>query len=453
MRHIQNQIGPRTLLPLNITRTIHVRGWSIIVPNTRIHIDLSTSSADILGSFPTGTDPIEVTATVFAFPGRFDIRSATQAAESTLIPDYEAEAWVRVLLGEHLADYAYQLVVEYTRGIQRPPNHQHKKIFAVLVDGHGNPLLAPDNISWRKTSTEPRKLEPAAHNIALHRKLQQSGPYTDAAQVRDTRTDAQGRWLVEVTGDPLDTLTPIARETVKEADRQFRIRGAIHTDLRPERIIVEGESLWVQFRWKKNPNIFAISAHIPQSDTEFRSPKDSPLNWIAYTSEAWFEELSTGLMWTAPRDRHNGVIRLGKRRSSKEPYSVGGVHARPDLSGLIHIPRAQYLLDLVAVAYQEDNLISWSIARRHRNDNRDQNVAQAVTAWTDTGGIASLQILDSLPNTPDHIVRRTAFRALHDAADAGSYEITTTLHNHVLEDIGFVSNSNGTYVLDVLSMH
>jgi hypothetical protein len=49
--HIKDQIGSRALLPLNMTRTIQVHGWSLTAPDTRVHINLGRSRADNRGSF------------------------------------------------------------------------------------------------------------------------------------------------------------------------------------------------------------------------------------------------------------------------------------------------------------------------------------------------------------------------------------------------------------------
>lgn len=210
----------------------------------------------------------------------------------------------------------------------------------------------------------------------------------------------------------------------------------------------------MQFRWKNNPNTFAISGHIPQTDAEFRPPQINAQYWMGYTAGFWFEELSTGLMWCARRERIDGVIYLGKRtKLSREPYSVGGLNARPNWSGVIRVPHSPDPQGNTVTAFRHDQLISWSTASRNRKNQRDQYVAQAVTAWTDTDGVAELAVLDAIPDTdpPDHVLRRTAFRAICDAADAGARRITTTLDHPVLASLGFISTAD-RQTLDTLTM-
>ncbi|ORM38159.1 hypothetical protein [Williamsia sp. 1135] len=455
INQIEKQIGPRTLLPLRIANSLRLRGWSVTVPNTRIHIKISCSAANDAGSFPLGTNPRKVKATIIAFPGEFDQTWATQPTPSTPIPDNEAEAWTRVMFGEQLADFAYQRRRAASTPLNRSkaPNHQHKKIFVALIDGHGHPILAPDNIRWRQSEPEPRKLQPT-HNTTLRHHLAAHGPYADSSKERDPRTDPDGGWRIQVTGDPLDTLTPTAREAVEHAHQLFRLRGAIHTDFATELLIVAGQTLHVQFRWKNNPNIFAISGHIPQTEAEFRSPQANARLWMGYTAGFWFEELSTGLMWCARRQRIDGVIYLGKRtKLSREPYSVGGLNARPNWDGVIRVPHSPDLQGNTVTAFHHDQLISWSTASRNRKGQRDQYVAQAVTAWTDTDGVAELKILEAIPNTdpPDHVVARTAFRAICDAADSGAQHIATTLDHPVLASLGFIPTAD-RQTLNTLTM-
>lgn len=152
---IEDQIGPRTLLPLRIVNSVKLRGWSVTVPDTRIHINISCSAANDAGSFPLGTDPREVKATIFAFPGEFDKTWATQPTPSTPIPDVEAEAWVRVIFGEQLADFAYQ-----RRAVSTPHNRLSTSTRRFSLPS-STAAVAP---SWRPTTSDGVGANPSHAN-------------------------------------------------------------------------------------------------------------------------------------------------------------------------------------------------------------------------------------------------------------------------------------------------
>lgn len=454
---VEEQVGARTLLPLRIRNTLRLRGTSVTVPGTRVDIGITCRDANDRGSFAAGTGPHEVVVEVNSFVGRHDEdQSSRRGATSTPIPGAEAEAWIRVVLGQPLADYAYELAVAPIE--KRRPFLAYRRRFAVLIDGEGRPILAPDNIRWPKHIDVqlPRKLEPRAENTCLRSQLAASGPYTESAPIRDPSTEPDGGWRIEVCGDRLDTLTSTAREAVEEARRQFRIRGDIHTDLQAERLIVDGQTLHLQFRWRKNPHLFSIRAHIPQSDDEFRSPAIDPRAWISYTCDHWMEELSTGWVRWARREMVDGVTHLGRRdEPERHGYNVAIAKGlRPDADGFVHIHHSPHQQEgtFTDLAFTEQSLISYSYATQRPDGAPPRLVAQAVTVWTANDAVASLDILDVLPGTPDHAVWRTAFHVLHDAADAGVRTIITALDHPILDGFGFVAGKGNYRTLDVLSM-
>ena len=454
---IAPQIGARTLLPLNLVNTIRVQGSSVTVPDTQLKLKIAVHHVADYGSFAAGSGPQAVTVTIYPFPAGLTSTEATRDSASTLIPDAEAEAWLRVLISDDLADSAYHLHTNVQPRRDRTPVHRHQKIFASFIDRRGRNILAPDNFRWQRLSHTsqqlPRKLEPSTHNTQLIRLLAESGPFTDAELVRDLRTNPDGTWRIQLTGEDLDQLTPVARDAVEHAYQLFRIRGAIDTRLCPERLIATPHDVQLHFKWTRNPNTFAITTNLPQTEADLRSPATTPAAWASYQALSWMEELSTGWVRWAQRTRINDVIHLGRRHEpARDGYSPGGrLRPRVDNQGLVSIPHGENLSMNATTKFRTDQLIAW----HHELDIREKPyalAAHAVIAWTDTPGVASLNILDALPTTPTRSIRRAAFHAVHDAADAGARLITTTLTAPVLAELGFATDTDGQRVLDVLTM-
>ncbi|GAA1463566.1 hypothetical protein [Williamsia maris] len=458
VEQIEQQDGARRLSLSDVINTVRLRGRSVTAADTQLEIAIAVHDVDDAGSFPPNSLPRAVVMTIYPFPAGLTGAEAIRDGASTAIADAEGEAWLRVVLGDELADYAYQLHTNIRPRGKRAALHTHQKIFASFIARRDHHLLAPDNFTWQRLSHTsqqlPRKLEPSTHNTELIELVAASGPFADAELVRDLRTNPDGTWRIQLTGDDLDHLTPVAREALEQAYQLFRIRGAIHTSLQPERLIATPHEVQLHFRWKRNPNTFAIATQLPQTEASFYSPVSNPAAWMSYRASDWDEELSTGWVRWAQRSRINGVIHLGRRQEltrSGGYSSIGNLTPRADTNGIVSIPHGENLAMDTTVTYRASRLIAWN----HELDVRHKPyafAAHAVIAWTDTPGVASLDILEALPTTPDYSIRRAAFHAIHDAADAGAHLITTTLTTPVLDELGLVTETTGRRVLDVLTM-
>ncbi|SIS18549.1 hypothetical protein SAMN05445060_3349 [Williamsia sterculiae] len=234
--------------------------------------------------------------------------------------------------------------------------------------------------------------------------------------------------------------------------------NGIHKDLRPTSVRVNAETLQLVFKWRSNPNSFAITRRLPQTADELRSPADTPAEWALYMTLMWQEELSTGLLVRGTRRRVDGVIYIEEpAKTALDPehgytYSFYHQDISPDADGLVHITHGQSPHNRRVSTYNPDQLIGWEIAARHSDAESMRYVGKAVTSWTGSDGVASLDILDTRPGTPPHIVERIAFKAVHAAADAGALEVTTTLAIPVLAAVGFAPASSNHLTLDVRSM-
>lgn len=460
MRHIERNSGERPQLGWPFKRAQEsLTGRSVAVPGAWVDVTVGYRSAADLGSFAADVEPYAITAHVQAFPDMYqDIRTSRRTRME--LGDAEAEAWARIMFGPRWADYAYQLTVEIPDRLKRqiPP---YQKVFTLLVDRNGDPMLAPDNYRWGMlffSHSAPRKLEPSPENTELRTVLATDGPYTDSEPVRDPRTDPDGGWKIDVTGDPLETLTPTAQQAVEAARRLFRQRGAVNTHFQPTRLVVDGATLHVHFRWKKNPNVFATSIRIPQSEAEFTSPPaHNPSAWMSAAALGLWEELSTGMLLRSRRERIDGVIHLGgpvqQEREDLPGREFGLGRTVPGYAAASTLQRLGMHVDDAGDAHREGRLISWvHVWRNDPGGCGSDYLGHAVATWTDTESVASVDVIETLPEVPDDVVRRLVMAVVHDAADAGAQQIVTPLDHPALTEVGFSSGEGGKLTLDVMTM-
>lgn len=430
-----------------------VSGRSVTLPDTRIAVSVSERAAGDLGSFAAGVEPRAITAHVRAYPDD----DGQPSGERIDLGAAEAEAWMRYAFGPQLSDYAYQLAVQLPERLERRMR-PYEKVFTVLLDREGVPMLAPDNYRWQRiwfTRSEPRKLEPAFDATTLRQHLAARGPYMDSSLVRDPRTDPDGCWKIDVAGDPSAALSPTARDALESARRIFRQRGAVNTHFQPTRLVVDGATLRVHFRWKKNPNLFSIDVLLPQSDADFTSPPaHNPVAWMSAAALSLNEELSTGLLLRARRQRVDGVIHLFDPRGESRLWHEFGLGITVPGYGANHVLDALGMNTAGAAdAHRERRLISWVHVWRNNTDRRRSDyLGHGFATWTDTESVASVDVIEVLPNVPEDVVRRLVFAIVHDAADAGALRIVTQLDHVALAEQGFVSGVDGRLTLDVSDM-
>ncbi|MGW0177666.1 hypothetical protein ACWDUM_27895 [Rhodococcus sp. NPDC003322] len=427
-------------------------GAAIDTPDARVRIGYSFQDADDLGSFAPGTDPQAFRIHVHGYPGRHpDLRSS--GSERIPLSRNESEGWVRAALPADWSDHAYELIqVDRPRrsGVPYP-----QSIYLVLVDGGGTPILAPDNMSWNRLwqgQFEPRKLEPNPVNTDLVEYLARFGPFVDTATIRDPRTDPDGGWRVEISGDDPAGLTPVARDTFDRACRSLRIRGAVTRGFHPLRIVLDSTVVHVHFHWKLNPNVFAMNFRLPQTEKDFRGPPiDSPGGVVSTLLMDWMEELDTGLVVRGTRTRRDGVLHIGppsRRRSKRSAYGIGTVplHERSGAwlatEGL-HIDPALSAKDGVTLA-------AWIQAYENNADGRPF-VGHAAAVWI-ADGIARIDVLEVVPGTPDEVLERLAFALTHRLADAGATRIDAVADHPVLTALGYRPGPSGGATLDVSTM-
>ncbi|MGV8871760.1 MAG: hypothetical protein ACOH2Q_04485 [Rhodococcus sp. (in: high G+C Gram-positive bacteria)] len=291
-----------------------VEGPSLTVPGLRIHVQHSYQDGIDLGSFPAESNPLVLRIHVQGFSDEYPDRNAAGSTLMDSVTDREGEAWTRALLGEWWADHAYELV-----RIPNPPKTVAtrmwlmQRIYLVLLSDDGEPMLAPDNVAFRRVwhgIDSARKIVPTSPAVAAH--LEATGPFFETEDIRDPNTEADGGWRLEITGDNIDGLSKTAAATARRLMQSVRIRGRIDTEFRPVRVHVTQDQACVYFRWAKNPNTFAMTLRFPQSEGDFSGPPlDSPGSVVAECLSSWKEDLRTGLLvWGRRVRRADGAVHI-----------------------------------------------------------------------------------------------------------------------------------------------
>ncbi|MFE5701651.1 hypothetical protein [Rhodococcus koreensis] len=412
----------------------------------------SFQDADNLGSFAATVRPLCFRIHVQGYPSTFtDLRSAR--SERTPLPRNESEGWARAVLGKRWSDYAYQLVV--VEPDPRLPDLPEHDVYVVFVDAAGVPVLAPDNTRWDSiwiSHVQPRKLDPDLANTALIDRLSRSGPFVATDAIRDPRTEPDGCWKIEIVGDPPDALSDVARETFTRACRSLRIRGAVTSHFRTVRIELDGDLVRVYFQWTKNPNLFAMTFRLPTTADDFRGPPmDTPAGVVSTVLLDWMEELDTGLIVRGTRRRKNGVLHISAPAPSSGParsdFGLGAVPLR-DTSGTWLAAEGLHIDDAVDATNTGTPTV-WVQAYKNNQQGRPF-VGHAAARWT-APGVATFDVLETVPGTPDSVNQQLIREVTHALADAGAHEITTAFEHPELVALGYTTDTDRPR-LDVTSM-
>ncbi|MFE7417925.1 hypothetical protein [Rhodococcus sp. NPDC057529] len=369
------------------------------------------------------------------------------------MPRTESEGWARAVLGQGWSGYAYQLVV--VEPDPRLPHLPHHDVYVVFVDAAGVPVLAPDNTRWDSiwiSHVQPRKLDPDPENAALIDRLTRCGPFAATESIRDSRTEPDGGWKIEIVGDPPEALSDVARETFTRACRSLRIRGAVSSRFRTVRIELDGDLVRVYFRWAMNPNLFAMTFRLPTTADDFRGPPmDTPAGVVSTVLLDWMEELDTGLIVRGTRRRADGVLHISAPAPSSGParsdYGLGAVPLH-DTSGARLADEGLHIDDAVG-AKSTGTLAVWMQAYENNQQGRPF-VGHASARWT-APEVAAFDVLETVPGTPDSVNEQLIRAVTHALADAGAHEITTTFEHPALIALGYTTDT-GRPRLDVTAM-
>ncbi|MDV6296553.1 hypothetical protein [Rhodococcus aetherivorans] len=433
-----------------------VEGPSLTTAHLRIHVRHSYQDADELGSFPPGMEPVCLRIHVQGYCDRYPDRRAAGSDLVHAVPATEAEAWARALLGRQWSDYAYEVIRRTDVDHRMRTNMMYTQpLFVVFLTSDGTPVLAPDNIAWHRVwpkVVDARKLEPDPSSNALRAHIARFGPYAPTEGIRHPDTEPDGGWRLELTGLSLDELTDTAAATVRALRDGIRVRGAIDKQFRPVRLHVEHDRVVVHFRWARNPNIFALAMRPPQTGNDLAGPPwHTPAAVAATVISGWQEELCTGLLVRGTRRREGRTIHISGPRTptGRQEYWVGTVplHER---SGA-WLARAGLDIDRPLEWKNAGVLAAWVQAFVNNRQARPF-VGHAAAYWSDET-TAHLEVLDTVPGTPDTVTAQLVHRLTHMLADLGAETITTSFENEHLADLGYMNHPEESgMILDVTTM-
>lgn len=434
-----------------------VEGPSLTVPGLRIHVRHSYQGAADLGSFPAESNPLLLRIHVQGFSDEYQDRKAAGSNLVDSVTDPESEAWTRALLGQRWADYAYDLV----RTPKRPTNTATRmlfaqRVYALLLDAHGEPTLAPDNFAFQRVWNaidSARKIIPTSSTVAAH--LRAVGPFFETADIRDPNTEADGGWRLDITGDDTENLPTPAAATARNLIRRVRVRGRVDSRFRPIRVHVEQDRARVYFRWAKNPNTFAMTLRLPRSEDEFSgSPLDSPDSIVAICLSDWQEDLRTGLLvWGRRTRRADGAVHISwpiTEMTGSRQHRVAAV-PRHDTSGS-WLARAGLDIGSAREALKSGALACWLQAYVDNREARP-SVGHAAARWIDDT-TARIDVLEVVSGTPQSVATQLVHSITHTLANAGARAIESRFSDRSFEKFGYVPNpttGHGMY-LDVTTM-
>lgn len=430
-----------------------VEGPSLTTPHLRIHVNHSYQDADELGSFPADTAPVCVRIHVHGYSDRYPDR---QAAGSDLVHEFsaiEAEAWARAVLGRHWSDYAYEVIRRIDVDRRMRTNLIYTQpLFVVFLASDGTPVLAPDNIAWNRVwlkVIDARKLDPDPESRALLDHIARVGPYAPTEGIRHPDTEPDGGWRLDVTGVPVDQLTDTAAETVRALRNGIRTRGSIDKQFRPVRLHVEHDRAVVYFRWARNPNTFALTMHPPQAADELAGPPwHTPASVAGTIIAGWREELCTGLLVRGTRRRDGDTIYISAPRTApvRQKYWISEVpvHGAWLARDGLDIDRP--------LEWKNTGVLAVWVQAGVNNEIGRPYVGHAAARWS--GEVtAHLDVLETVPGTPDTATAQLVHRITHMLADLGAATVTASVGNEYLVELGYTNRPDKSgMVLDVASM-
>ncbi|QYC45537.1 hypothetical protein Nocox_39970 [Nonomuraea coxensis DSM 45129] len=247
-------------------------------------------------------------------------------------------------------------------------------------------------------------------------------------------------------------------EVVETVKRLLLRPGVVTEGFTGVGVVAEAGRLLVVFRWRRDPNTYAIELDFP---TAPESPwtgltVDSAEEWAADVASLLMEELLTGLVVRGRRTVREGHVLLDRRAPEAvwpAGYHVGEVHLGDDPldagfwladAGMdVSVPRR-----LIAGA----RLVCWLQAYVD-NDRGEPYVGHAAASWEDDGRTtARLDVAYVRPGVPPELRTALARLAVHEAAAAGAVSVVTTLDDPGLRGLGFRPADGGGLVLGTRSV-
>lgn len=246
---------------------------------------------------------------------------------------------------------------------------------------------------------------------------------------------------LEVTGQRLEPDRTVL--TCRVVERSLLPPGAVADGSRGRGVELQSGNLLVTFGWWSDPNTYGVRFGLPAVpvDSPWTGlPVHSADEWASDVSGWLMEELQTGLVRRAGRREVAGVVELDP--DQRRGWDITGYHV--SMSGWVLPARGALALIAAGVGPVRSaqllagrRLISWLHAYVD-NLTGSPTVGQAAVGWvTSSAGPARLDLLTIDSDVTTSVDRMLAHQAVHDAAEAGTTEVTTTLRVSWLLDVGF----------------
>lgn len=266
-----------------------------------------------------------------------------------------------------------------------------------------------------------------------------------------------------------------SRQEILRAVKRCLLRaGAVTDGYSAVDVLAESDSMLVIFRWRRDPNMYAIKVEFPTAPESSWTglPVTSADEWAVDVAARLEEELQTGLVRRSRRmirdghvvlDTHDApdVCPAGFSISSvplgddvvllpsplKRPYSV------PELPSTSVSPPASKAGSWLAKAGMdvtiprqlivEAKLACWLQARVDNARGRPF-IGHTAASWEDKQHTtARLDLVHIQPGVPSEVRNALVRLAVCEAAEAGALRVVTTIDAPELHELGFLPANGG----------
>lgn len=260
-------------------------------------------------------------------------------------------------------------------------------------------------------------------------------------------------------------------EAIVKAVRESLGRsGRVSEGFRLDSVWHEHRDLMVTFRWRRDPNRYAVRFSLPDgaaAESPWTGlPIASAQEWAQDAAGLLTEELDTGVVRRARRERQHDVVELDWR-AAPDPCPPGYYHTTVVLpSALTRWPAipglcADFGRSLAAAGldvstprrqYRRGRLLSW--LQLNSDTASPQPIGHTSVAWHPTlRDTATLDVLQILTGMPDTAAPYLAHMAVHDAAEAGAQRIQGTCAHPQLTQAGFHRTRSGnSFTVDITAL-
>ncbi|MBB4917887.1 hypothetical protein [Streptosporangium saharense] len=241
-------------------------------------------------------------------------------------------------------------------------------------------------------------------------------------------------------------------------------------------VVAEPYGMLVVFRWKKDPNTYAVEIAFPAGRVAsvIGEPVTSPDEWAADVGYRLAEDLVTGLVRRGRRTVRDGYVVLDDRGApdiGPEGFSVSEVplvtlEPRWRRERGIRFTRrltvvpvtlseagswlAEAGMDVTVPRrlVAEGRLVCWLQARAD-GEGEEPAVGQAVASWEDTRhAVVRLELIHVQPGIPEEMRAALVRVVVHEAAEVGALRVVTDVPG--LHELGFRPVDGGGSVLSTI---